>query len=459
MKIDIIWFRRDLRIHDNPILSHAELPVMPIFIFDTNILSELPKDDRRVTFIFDKVIELKKSLKKIGFDLAIFYGKPSDVFDYISKKYEIRKIFASGDNDSYARSRDKEIASKYNFVLVHDNFLLRPHEILNSKGETYKIFSHFEKAVLDAVPTLANVKYLPEFKSKLVDFEYSNILKINNVVELLPLELESIGFERQELVFEGAVKSAEELLRRFERYINSYGEQRDYPALNATSLLSVHLRFGTISIREVFRWALTYDKSGKFISELIWREFFNYILYHHPEIEFDNFRKDVIANWENNEEKFELWKKGLTGIPLVDAGMRQLEMEGYMHNRVRMVVASFLTKNLHIDWRFGEKYFAMKLLDYEASSNVGNWQWNAGTGTDTKLRFFNPFLQSKKFDPSGEYIKKYVPELRHIKIEHLHDENFFLNEKIEGYPKPIVNLKESVARFKEIYKRQDVMRR
>lgn len=457
MKIDITWFRRDLRVKDNPVLSFPELPVLPIFIFDKNILKDLPKNDKRLTFVFDNVLKLKNDLKKLGLDLAIFYGEPKEVFEFISKKYEIRKIFASGDNDNYARQRDETIKLKYDFNLVYDNFLINPESIYNSEGQIYKVFSHFEKAVINFVPELSSIKYSPKENLKCVDFEFSKIISVDKDVQLLPIDINSIGFERQTLTFDGAIKSPFELLKRFENLIDSYAEKRDYPSLNSTSLLSAHLRFGTVSIREVFRWALENDKSKKFISELIWREFFNYILYHRPDSEFENFRKDIVIRWENNEEMFNAWRSGLTGFPLVDAGIRQLEAEGYIHNRVRMVVASFLTKNLHIDWRWGEKHFSLKLLDYEASSNIGNWQWNAGTGTDTKLRFFNPFLQSKKFDPEGDYIKTYLPELKYIKPQNLHDASFFTSEKVPGYPKPIVDLGKSVAKFKEIYKKKNIL--
>ncbi|CUT03727.1 cryptochrome/photolyase family protein [Candidatus Kryptobacter tengchongensis] len=456
MKVDILWFRRDLRTKDNPLLSLPESYVLPVFIFDKNILGKLPKDDKRITFIFDKVIKLKNNLKSLGLDLAIFYGKPLDVFDLISERYQIRKIFASGDWDSYARERDRQISSKYNLQLVHDNFLIEPNLIYNLQGKPYTVFSHFEKAVSKLIYEHAKLEYKPKETLNLADFEYSKIIKVCETLELLPIDIKSIGFEKQTLTFEGAIKEPKELLDRFEKQVDFYEENRNYPFLNATSLLSVHLRFGTISVREIFRWAIEHDKKGKFISELIWREFFNYILYHYPYSEFENFRKDITVDWREDHKKFEAWKKGLTGFPLVDAGMRQLEQEGYIHNRVRMVVASFLTKNLHIDWRLGEEYFSLKLLDYEASSNIGNWQWNAGVGTDTKIRFFNPFLQSLKFDPNGDYIKRYIPELRKLDPKYLHSQEFFVKEKISGYPKPLVDLKQSISKFKEIYRRKNI---
>lgn len=436
-KIEILWFKRDLRTEDNPILSKPILRVLPIFIFDENILEALPKNDKRVNFIFENVLNLKEKLKEKNLDLAIFYGKPKDVFDFLSEKFEIVKIYSSSDNDIYSKKRDETIKSKYNLETIFDNFLIEPEKILSREGKPIKVFSFFLKKAENLIYSNPIKKYNNLENLKRVDFDYNSLIHIKNkIIESRNIQIESLNFEKEKIKFQGANLNPSSLLKRFEKIIDNYELERNFPYKNSTSLLSVHLRFGTISIREVLSWALNQKNYKAFLREILWREFFNYLFHHFPKIEETGLRKSYI-NWRNDEKLFKKWKKGETGIPLVDAGMRQLEEEGFIHNRVRMVVSDFLVKKLKVNWQLGEKYFALKLLDYESSSNFGNWQWVSGIGADPKslYRSFNPFIQSKKYDKDGFYIKKYLPELKSIPISKLHNPKYFQENKIKNYPK------------------------
>lgn len=434
-RIEILWFKRDLRIDDNPILSRPNLAVLPIFIFDENILKNLPKNDKRVNFIFENVLNLKEKLKEINLDLAIFYGKPKDVFDFLSEKFEIVKIYSSSDNDIYSKKRDELIKSKYNLQIIFDNFLIEPEKILSREGKPIKVFYFFLKKAENLIYSNPIKKYDNFEILRKADFDYNSLIYLKNkTAENRKLQIESLNFEKEKIKFQGANSNPSILLKRFEKIIENYELERDFPYKNSTSLLSVHIRFGTISIREVLYWALKQKNHKVFLRELLWREFFNYIFFHFPKIKETGLRESNI-NWIDDEKLFTKWKRAETGIPLVDAGLRQLEEEGFIHNRVRMVVSDFLVKKLRIDWRLGEEYFALKLLDYEASSNVGNWQWVSGIGADPKslYRSFNPFIQSKKYDKDGFYIKKYLPELKDIPISKLHNPKFFQENKIKNY--------------------------
>ncbi len=458
-RIQIIWFKRDLRIQDNPLLSlDFCFPVLPIFIFDKNLLQKLPKNDRRVSFILDQITKLKENLIKINLNLALFSGAPLQIFDYLSHQYQIVNIFSSTDNDPYSKQRDVELSRKYNLKIKFDNFIIDPEKIKTKQGKVYTVFTHFKNAVKEIVEELRTYKTLeisPRLKLAHYD-KFNQIIEIENTKVLFkPVDIKSIGFERQKVDFDGVIKTPQELLSQFSKVIDDYETIRNLPSLRGTSLLSTHLRFGTISIRELVRWALV-NNANTFLSELIWRDFFNYILYNFPETTNENLQKNVKIEWSNNTDNFERFVRAETGIPLVDAGIRELVQTGYMHNRVRMVVASFLTKNLLIDWKWGEDFFARHLFDYETSSNVGNWQWVAGVGTDPRsaTRIFNPFLQSKKFDPECEYIYRYVPELRNIPPIKIHDPEFIFNSKILGYPKPIIkDLKSCTLAFSLAYKK------
>jgi len=453
----ILWFRRDLRVEDNPLLSeflHDE--VLPIFIFDKDILNSLDKDDKRVNFIFDSVCSLKIKLHSIGLDLAIFYGKPLEVFEYISQHTTIDEILACVDNDSYAKNRDDKIRQKYQFKSLEDAFLFPSSYALKKDGTPYRVFTPFYKSIFPFIEALSQKQYFIK-NSKKQHFKYDSIVDISQKNEL-PIQVSSIGFEKSDISHIPYIDNPLELLRDFKPLYDSYKDLRDDISKQPyTSGLGIHLRFGTIGIRECIRELISYQKEGidtsEFIRELIWREFWNMLLIHFPKSELQNFYA-VDIKWENNEDKFKAWCDGNTGVPIIDAAMKELNATGFLHNRLRMVVSSFLTKDLLIDWRWGERYFATKLLDYEASSNIGSWQWASSTGADgvPYFRVFNPYLQTKKFDKDGVYIKKWISEYKDIPSNKLYDENYLLMYGDSFYKKPIVVHKIASERFVRAYK-------
>lgn len=437
----ILWFRRDLRIHDNAILSKAKHQVFPIFIFDINILSKLKADDKRITFLYNSVLNLKKSLKKIDLDLAIFMGDPIKIFESLKNNFD--EVLCSIDFHEYSRIRDNKIEKIIPLQRFIDSFILNPTDHLKKDGTPYKVFTPFYKSL----KYITNSKHIEEYKinKNLKQIEYDYNSKIPT--------LEELGFIKQNLP-KFLNKSLDILLNDFSKKIKDYEKNRDFFYLNGTSNLSVHLRFGLISPKEVFNFYKKFDNNDYFIKELFWREFYNYILFFNPKSEFENFN-DTQIEWNNNEELFDKWCKGKTGIPIIDASMIHLNKTGIMHNRLRMINASFLTKNLFIHWKKAEKYFASKLLDYEVSSNVGSWQWAASTGADSVpyFRIFNPYIQSKKFDKDGIFIKKVLPELKNIDPKLFHIENGLQNSLFCTYPKAIVNIKTSsklaIIKFKD----------
>ncbi len=399
--VSIFWFRRDLRPDDNTGLSHAlncPYPVLPIFIFDTEILSRLSKDDSRVTFIYEQLKQLQHELKILGSSLSVHFGKPLDVFKELTQNFKVKEVFANRDYEPYARIRDKEIGDFLSgkdivFHLYKDQVIFERNEVVKKDGSPYVVYTPYMKV------------WKKLFKEG--EFHNNSLANKKNFLQEknLPFpELKDMGFEL----------SAIEVLPfdLSELTISQYESQRNYPHMDSTSRIGPHLRFGTVSIRKVVEKAAS-DKNETFLQELIWREFFMQILYHFPKTVTESFKpKYDRIPWRNNEAEFELWKSGKTGYALVDAGMRQLNETGFMHNRVRMLVASFLCKHLLIDWRWGEAYFAEKLLDYELSSNVGNWQWAAGSGVDAApyFRIFNPLTQVTDFDKDELYIKNWVAE-------------------------------------------------
>ncbi len=416
-KISIFWFRRDLRLHDNAGFYRAlksNLPVLPLFIFDRNILEELPKNDARVTFIHQTISNLKLELEKLDSTLIIEYGNPQEVWKNLIKKYEISKVFTNHDFEPYALKRDgeiKEILTNHNieFQTFKDHVIFEKDEVLKKDGTPYTVFTPYSR------------KWKEKLQSRLSEFEndkgnlttvsyyfkpYPNKKYFSNLLKIKPLDnisLSEMGFEKSDIEFpKDAVSRG---------LIREYGETRNFPAIDGTSRLGLHFRFGTISIREKAMKCL--GLSETYLNELIWRDFYSMILSHFPHVIGNAFRaKYEAVEFRNNKKEFELWCEGKTGYPMVDAGMRELNNSGYMHNRVRMVVASFLTKHLLIDWRWGEAYFAEKLLDFDLASNNGGWQWAAGCGTDAApyFRIFNPESQQKKFDKNFQYIKKWIPE-------------------------------------------------
>ncbi len=439
----ILWFRRDLRISDSAILSNAKEKVLPIFIFDKNILNKLPFDDKRVSFLYQSVIKLKFELKKIALDLAIFYDEPINVFKKLKQK-NYTEVLCSIDFDEYSRIRDREIEKIIPMKRFIDSFILDPSEHLKKDSTAYKVFTPFYKS-LSIISESLNIEVLNRNKKlEKVKYEY----------DTFPT-LDEIGFKAQILpIF--LQKNVLTLLEEFKEKINDYELDRDFFYKDASSKLSVHLRFGLISPKEVFNYykSLKNINSDFFIKELFWREFYNYILFHYPYSENKNFNH-IKINWNENEEDFQNWCEGKTGVPLIDAAMRCLNNTGTMHNRLRMVVASFLCKNLFINWKKAEQYFALKLLDYEASSNIGSWQWSASTGADASpyFRVFNPYLQSKKFDKEGIFIKSILSELKNVDAKLFHIENSLVSDLFVTYPKSIVDISSSRKQAIEKFKR------
>ncbi|MEJ8802755.1 cryptochrome/photolyase family protein [Pontibacter sp. H249] len=427
--ISIFWFRRDLRLHDNAGLYHAlqqEHPVLPLFIFDRDILDELPdRDDARVSFIHKTVTKLQQDLHKYGSSLLVKYGRPKEVFKKLMEEYQVQAVYTNRDYEPYARQRDKEIYELLQAQAIHyksfkDQVIFERNEIMSKSGSPYKIYTPYKNTWKSA------------FKPEMVT-SYPMKKHFSNLHQCVPnpVPLQEMNFIPS-LIPTPDPKLATELLQQ-------YAEKRDLPAQDATSRIGPHLRFGTVSVREAV--ALAFKHSEVWLQELIWREFFMQLLYHFPETAEESFYPKYrgIA-WRNNEEEFTRWCEGKTGFPLVDAGMRELSATGFMHNRVRMVVASFLIKDLLIDWRWGELYFAQKLLDYEQASNIGNWQWAAGTGADAQpyFRVFNPDGQIKKFDKTYAYIKKWVPEFGTAAYANpIVDHNFARDRAITAYKKAI----------------------
>ena len=400
--VSVFWFRRDLRLDDNAGLYHAlkcNNPVLPVFIFDKEILDQLEdKDDARVTFIYQTVETLDKELQQHGSSLLVIHDKPGNAWDKLIKEHNITAVYANHDYEPYAKLRDEAIATylkKHNIIFntYKDQVIFERDEITKDDGKPYTVYTPYMRKWYQKL----NPFYLKAYPGK----KYLNNLFKTKVFSIPSLK--QMGFEKSDREFPPV---------NYESLIPEYAEKRDFPAIKGTTHIGLHLRFGTVSIRELARTANTF-KEKTWLNELIWREFYMMILHHFPKTATYAFRTEYDRiKWNNNEKQFEAWCKGETGYPLVDAGMRELNATGYMHNRVRMVVASFLSKDLLIDWRWGEHYFARKLLDYEMASNVGGWQWSAGSGTDAApyFRIFNPDSQLKKFDPELKYIKKWVPE-------------------------------------------------
>ncbi|CAN5912872.1 deoxyribodipyrimidine photo-lyase [soil metagenome] len=400
--ITLFWFRRDLRLHDNAGLCQAlqqEHPVVPLFIFDRDILDLLSDPaDARVSFIHQSVAKLHRELEEQGSTLLVRQGKPLDILRELLQTYAVKALYTNRDYEPYARGRDEAVRELLKeqgarLVTVKDQVIFEQEEVVTLAGQPYKVYTPYKNT------------WKRQFREELA----KPFPSTDNLPRLLPHtptplpSLADLGFTPSAIPTPDP-SLAPEVLQR-------YADTRNLPSLDATSRLSPHLRFGTVSVREAVRLALQH--SDTWLQELIWREFFMQLLYHFPHtVSKPFYPKFRGIRWRNNEEEFALWCEGKTGFPLVDAGMRELNATGFMHNRVRMVVASFLVKNLLIDWRWGEAYFAEKLLDYEQASNVGNWQWVAGTGADAQpyFRVFNPNEQQKKFDQQHYYIKRWVPE-------------------------------------------------
>ena len=409
-KVVIFWFRRDLRLHDNTALFHAlsnSETVLPIFIFDTHILNDLKnKKDKRVDFIHQSLQKIQDKLIAAGSSLYIVNETPQKAFEKITQKFSVKAVYVNHDYEPSAIERDDKIAKYLQskniaFHSFKDQVIFEKKEVMKSDGTPYTMFTPFSKIWKQQL----QLHPITHFESEKLEHNFTKITP-----QHFP-SLEEIGFEKSDLIYPEATWN--------EDLIKKYHDTRNFPSIKGTSLLSVHLRFGTISVRKLVKKAASTNEV--WLNELIWREFFMMILFHFPHVVKNSFKaKYDKIEWRNNEQEFKAWCEGKTGYPIVDAGMRELNETGFMHNRVRMVVASFLTKHLLIDWRWGEAYFAEKLLDYELSANNGNWQWAAGSGCDAApyFRIFNPEEQTKKFDAEEIYIRKWVKEKSKPIVEH-----------------------------------------
>ena len=425
-KLSLFWFRRDLRLHDNHGLYQALTQsgsVLPIFIFDPNILETLQDQaDKRVTFIHQTLAELQAQLKEAGSSMLVLHGYPLTAFEKLTQEYEVAAVYTNHDYEPYAITRDNEVATflKSKAIPFHtfkDQVIFEKDEIVKSDGTPYTIFTPFSKVWKAQYHDGKKVRFPSE----------KHLDKLYRTKPLSFPTLKEIGFEKADLDIPPLTPD--------KKIIQHYDDTRNLPYLNGTTRLSVHLRFGTVSVRELA--AIAAKLNDQWLNELIWREFFMMILWHFPRVVTESFKtKYDNIPWRNDAEEFDRWCKGETGYPMVDAGMRELNETGFMHNRVRMVVASFLTKHLLIDWRWGEAYFAEKLMDYDLSANNGNWQWCAGCGCDAApyFRIFNPAEQQKKFDPDMIYIRKWIKGFK------------------PGYLKPMVDHEFARKRVLEVYK-------
>jgi deoxyribodipyrimidine photo-lyase len=419
-QVNVFWFRRDLRLEDNVGLFHAlkeHLPVLLLYIFDSEIFDSLPSDDPRVNFIYQRLSHIQDRLESHNSGILVKRGDPLALFKALASTYTINKVYCNHEYEPYAINRDKQLQASMrtygvDLVCFKDQVIFDPEEILKPDGSPYKVYTPYSRKWLECLKV---DDYRAYNSQDLLDNIYTERFEFP--------ELAVLGFKGSDIKVVPYELSAE--------LIQNYASTRNYPGLDGTSKLSPHLRYGTVSIRECVRQALPVpDKT--FLKELIWRSFFIQVLWHYPESATQNFKSKYDGlEWRSDEGDFLAWCNGTTGYPLVDAGMRELNTTGYMHNRVRMVAASFLCKHLLIDWRLGEAYFAGKLLDFDLAQNVGNWQWVAGTGCDAApyFRIFNPTEQLKKFDKSLTYVKKWVPE-----FQELH------------YPGPIIPHKEARER-------------
>jgi deoxyribodipyrimidine photo-lyase len=433
-QVSIFWFRRDLRLDDNAGLYHAlksGTPVLPIFIFDTNILDDLAeKKDKRLHFIHHYILELQAQLEKHGSTLYVHHGTPISCFKKLAEEYEITGVFTNHDYEPYATKRDNDIATflkkkDISFKTFKDQVIFDKDEVVKADGKPYTVFTPYSRTWKAKL----NVFYLKPYPTK----KYFRHFQKHDPHRVPSLK--SLGFEETDL------KITHPKLN--EQIAKHYDKTRDFPGVEGTTRLSVHLRFGTISIRQL---AIECQHlNATLLNELIWREFYQMLLWHFPQVVTESFKPEYDhIKWRNNDKEFEKWCIGQTGYPIVDAGMRQLNETGFMHNRVRMITASFLTRHLLIDWRWGEAYFGKKLLDYDLAANNGGWQWAAGTGADAVpyFRIFNPELQTKRFDPDMKYIRKWVPEFESLSYPHPMVEHTAARQRsLEAYKKALQHAK------------------
>lgn len=468
MKRALCWVRRDLRLHDHYALSEALKSADEVylaFVFDNLILDKLhSKIDPRVTMIVDSLKEMEKTLNLHSSSLIIAYGNPTEEIPKIMKEHNIDALFFNRDYEPYAKTRDEKVQKTIldlglSVFTFKDHVFYEKNEILNGSQEIYKVFTPYKNKWLETFRS--QEEHIPLYNcplKKLAPFKNSKSILSHNWMQV-------IGFQETPAVLVAGSSAALQRLKDFEEYIDNYKEARDIPALEQTSNLSSYIRLGNLSIRDMIRLSVEKDNSGyqTWLSEIIWRDFYHVILDAYPLVEKKCFRPEYDKiKWLGSSKDFESWCEGNTGYPLVDAAMRCLNLTGMMHNRLRMVVASFLTKTLLIDWRLGEKYFAEKLLDFDLAANNGGWQWSASTGVDAQpyFRIFNPYNQSEKFDPKGIFIRQWCPELKGFSDKSIHsphdtevDEQFIAGCFIgKDYPHPIVGYKQQRERALSMYK-------
>lgn len=467
MKSALMWFRRDLRTRDNAALHHA-LTAAPrvwcAFCFDREILDKLEdRADRRVEFIHQSVTELQRELARHGGGLIVRHGRARDELPRLADELGVDAVFANHDYEPRCNDRDREVARKLRAAgralnTFKDHVIFEKDEVLSRSGTPIKVYTPYRKAwrekltddCLRPYPCVANFNHLARPPER---------------VPSSPWTLAALGFDSSHLAMPGGMAAARATFDAFLTRIGEYAAARDIPGVEGVSRMSVHLRFGTISIREIVREAQEHGAPGaqKWVDELIWREFYNMILHHFPDTWYKAFQaKYENVRWKHDKKRFAAWCEGRTGYPIVDAGMRQLNTTGYMHNRLRMITASFLTKDLHIDWKWGEHYFAAKLLDYDMSQNLGGWQWAASIGTDAQpyFRIFNPVMQSQKFDADGDFIRRYVPELARFPAPLIHapwnagplEQDMYGCIIGKDYPAPMVNHDEARKEAIEMFK-------
>ncbi len=461
--IALMWFRRDLRLTDNATLYQAlsqHSAVIPLFIFDNQILSNLPKNDRRLTFIDESLTELAEQIESQGGRLQVYAGNPIELIPQLAKQFNADAVYAGEDYEPYARARDAQVEASLksdnrSLHLIKDQVVFAKDEVLSQKGTPLTVFTPYKNAWLKRLS-------IDDLRS----FDTSSFSKHLYAADQLPVQrvtLESLGFERQALRVKAGESGASLAWQDFQQRMSFYKDKRDFPGIKGVSYLSVHLRFGTISVRQLAlaAWMQGGEGAATWLSELIWREFYMQFLYHHPNAAHQAYKAEWRNQpWGNRQDWFDAWCEGRTGYPIVDAAMRQLNQTGFMHNRLRMIVAAFLIKDLDINWQWGEAYFAQQLLDFDLSANNGGWQWASSTGCDAAqpFRIFNPVLQSEKFDAEGKFIKKYVPELSKLDAKAVHApwQMSALERQLAGlvlgkdYPFPIVD--HDVARKKALDK-------
>ena len=468
-KNSLIWLRRDLRLYDNAALFHAlknSNQVYVVFIFDTHILNKLKnKKDRRIEFIHSSLSEIKEDLNRQDSDLIVEKGEPESLIPKLITKYKCDSLYINRDYEKYAQDRDNLIIkllakNQINTYTFKDQVLFEKGEILTQSNKPYTVFTPYKNNHLKKLAEEGIHLYDCDMnKSNFAKFSYKPIPKLKE------LQFEKTNLEDFDIP--SGTSGGKKLLEKFNKNIKYYSSNRNYPFIRGVSYLSVHNRFGTLSIRHLAKMAIESDNAGSatWLSELIWRDFYFQIVANFPHVSENKSFKPQFENlqFENDINKFEAWKNGLTGFPIIDAAMKQINQTGYMHNRLRMIVSSFLVKDLLIDWRWGEQYFQDNLIDFDFSANNGGWQWSASTGCDSQpyFRIFNPILQSEKFDKDGLFIKKYLPQLELLSPKQIHEPwtHFEKNQDTfpiklgEDYPFPIVNHSEQRDKALAMYKK------